>query len=56
MPNPANAFLKFSSVGVTEAQHRPWEGQPQGCSHPASLHPLQTLLQLFGYILIQGLH
>lgn len=43
MPNPANAFPKFSSVGVTGSQCCPWEVQPQYCSHPASLHPLQTL-------------
>lgn len=42
MPNPANALLKFSPISVTESQRCPWEGQPQDCSHPASLHPLQT--------------
>lgn len=39
MSNPANAFLKLSSVSVTGSQCCPWEGQPQDCSHPASLHP-----------------
>lgn len=41
--NPANAFPKFSSVGVTGCHCCPWEVQPPYCSHPASLHPLQTL-------------
>lgn len=43
MPNPTNAFPKFSSVCVTGCQCSLWEVQPQYCSHPASLHPLHTL-------------
>lgn len=56
MPNPANALLKFSPISVTVPALSLGGTATRLFTPSLSASLANSLLQLFGYIPIQGLH